>query len=405
MTRGVGHTTNLRARLALASVAATPIALYVDYRLGFSVFAKTIAFRHLAEDGRRVVTYRQTVGATQVLWLTAGALALARRDTRRGFASAPAMILMLAILALLWTSEWQASIDWFTALAVVSTLLPIYAMVGVLCNPDLDRAVLVRCVGVFAAMTSVVIAATAVHAYLAGQLGSRLGYFMFGSATDAAMALATLLPLSVTVGRGRLRSATVVSVAVGLLLTQTRGAMAGAIVGIGVLMFFAPRFRIKGGVMLVGAAAIFVLILNRPIPLLQADRAAQYRSVYLHAHWHYFVAHPLTGNGLSLSTSTYVEAAHNTILGIADAGGIVVALLWLLAWWVPARRAMRWMPPGDPLPAAGIAAIVGAFICWNTTGGDLLVYVPPTNSLPLVLAAALAMQAARLPRAVHFGCA
>jgi hypothetical protein len=180
--------------------------------------------------------------------------------------------------------------------------------------------------------------------------------------------------------------------AAGLLLTETRGALLGAIAG---ALVYAARFR-RLRWWIAGAAAFgavfFAVASDRSITTL-ADPSNAVRREQVAAHFDLFLDRPW-GYGMSETSADAFRAADNTLLGISNAGGVLALVLWLLAFGLPLVRALRRRPWSLPAVAA-LSVAVMTVIFWVTTGTEVLIAYPPTNLLPLVLAVALAGVAAR----------
>jgi hypothetical protein len=148
----------------------------------------------------------------------------------------------------------------------------------------------------------------------------------------------------------------------------------------------------------VGIAAAGVLVFTARSSYSFTDRATDYRRANLEHHWHLFLDRPLLGHGIADGSISAVRAAHNTLLSIANAGGLVLLLLWIVAWILLPLAAARDRGKRLSTASVGAAAMVAVVIGWNTTGSEVLMYDPPTNLLPLVLAGALIARPQPLPR-------
>lgn len=382
------------ARLALVGLVLTPVALACDYRLGLGLITKGVVYTPYAENGGLPASYEQVFGVTQALWLLIGVYALSQRRLRAGFRSltvaslAGFLVLVVAITAAL------DGIDSYAALALSSTLLPLTAMAGVLLHPEIDDAGLRRLILAFAGAAAVVTAGTLASDLVKGSTGDRFDLLLFGPATDTGLVLAMTLILLPAASLPRWLVAIIaIPLLVGLGLTQTRGALIAFAAGTLLTAVLLPHRR-RAAVAAVSAAmvlalAAFLLLSKRS--LLLTDQSTNLRRAELARHWQLFLARPTYGYGVAKQSAPFFATAHNTVLGIANAAGIGGALLWLGAWIQPVMSGLWRVLSIQTAVASGVLA--SAFVGWFTTGTAVLLYTPPTNLLPLLLAVALARTA------------
>lgn len=150
----------------------------------------------------------------------------------------------------------------------------------------------------------------------------------------------------------------------GMLLSGTRSAMASTVIG---LIILAISYRGRGVAVLssLGALAVFAIITNSGHLPMGLDRAfgqattIESDSAHGHALRNAFFAvgeHPFAGWGFGPA-----QEAHNLILQVAQLGGIV-ALIGFLLMWIPIgltilQRLNLGAPPRDGVAAATLCAI------------------------------------------------
>lgn len=371
--------------LGLIAVGLTPLALLADYRLGLAPVVDTISFRPLVENGALPVIYQQLVGWTQILWISIGVAALSQRATRRGFRSASTLLLAAFCVFLIVVTAASGGVDRFAAVALFATLAPLVGMLGVLTHPDVRRRTVDVMVAYLATASAVVVLLTVAKNVLHHQISGRLAVFLYGSPTYAAAAFAALLflVLGVEILGRNIRLALAATLAVGIVLTQTRGgtaALAGGFLAIGLM-----RRKVRLPALAVAAVAGVVLIASPLRPLADTSNAIRTKDVMHHAR--VFLDRPVTGFGISNVHANAFRAADNTLVGIADAAGVVGLLLWCGVWLWPVVRARRWHT--DATVSFAVGAIAATFVSWLTTGNEVLIYAPPTNLLPLALSVSM----------------
>jgi hypothetical protein len=578
---------NVPERIAALGVLLTPFALLVDYRAGFSVSTSTVTYVPISEGGGRPATYEEVIGATQVLWMAAGAAGLIHPRARAGFRSVTTMSLGGLLALILVVTAAQDGLDRFAVHALAATLIPLVPLAGVLTNPQIRVAKLRLLVLGFVLLVALAALATLaqnawgsltyteppgpathgnvvpnasfengtegwssfnggggsdpdlattrdpryveqgaysgyvtvansermdrykavavttpaavepgreyyIRAYVSGPadrtrplrldlldqegdslssairplgnghikgntaagwtmegifeppndgtvtkvwltiwrvippradawwaidgavvrlkdenrgysrpiegleapsppgttLSDRFDLFLFGATTDTGAALALVLLLVVAVPLGRPAQAALgLILLAALLATRTRGALLGASAGAITIALLNRRLRIS----VLGAAAasiaLFVLLSDRP--LASIDQAISFRLDNLEHHGAEFLESPIIGHGISSEAADSFRAAHNTLLGIANAAGVGAVLLWLAAWLIPVVRGLRADARSLPV-VTGAAVLAAVLVEWNTTGSEVLIHSPPTNLLPLVLGVALA---------------
>jgi hypothetical protein len=388
-------------QLALLGVGLTPVALFVDYRIGAGLWDKTYRYVPYAENHGLAATYHEVVGATQVLWLGLAVAALTRAGTRRGFRSATVACLTALLGLLVVVTAERDRVDVFAVHALLTTLVPLIGIAAVLLSPDLDVPALRRLVLLFAAAVAVVVLGTGLVDLANGSIRDRFDLYLFGSPTDTGLALAATLPLLLTVSPRRMEAvafgAALAAVLAGaLLLTQTRGALISAAAGGLVVAVFSRRLRPFAIAAVVLGVLGFAAFSDRSLFGL-SDYSSTLRRDNLERHWQLFELRPLFGYGMSANANPLVAGAHNTLLGVANAGGAGASALWLVAWAAPILAGIRrsLTSIGGVVPLAVLTAVI---VGWFTTGSEVLVFTQPTNLLPLVFAVALA-RAARPARA------
>jgi hypothetical protein len=291
---------------------------------------------------------------------------------------------------LLLATAVDGGIDSTTALTLGATMVPYIAMVAIIRHLDV-RLPTVRDLATAACVGgAVVVALTIAKSVVAGRLSERLGAFAFGPAPEAGVVLAPLLLLVPAMRASRwIKLGAAVCLGAGLVLTQARGALIATFAGALVLIATQKSRRLRlAEVTAVGIAAAAALIFSSRTYSF-TDRATTYRRANLELHWHLFLDRPLLGHGIAFESISAVRAAHNTLLSIADAGGAILLLLWIAALIVLPLVAGLDREKRLSTAPVGVAAIVAVFIGWNTTGSEVLMYDPPTNLLPLMLAGAL----------------
>src|SRR5262249_30892422 len=145
-----------------------------------------------------------------------------------------------------------------------------------------------------------------------GRPGMRLEAFAFGPAPELGLVLAAVVLLALaTVGPGVLRAAYIVVTGVGLLLTETRGALLAVVVGGVTLGLVLPRARllVAGGI----SSLILVFVLTTSRSLSFHDTSTTYRRQNLAHHWDLFLQHPFTGYGVNGSGIDKFRAAHSVL--------------------------------------------------------------------------------------------
>jgi len=385
-------------RLALVGLLLTPFALLLDYRLGLGLIEQKRTFNSYVENFGLPVSYTQVFGAAQALWIVLAIIALGRRGSRGGFASPSAVCLIgLSVLILAITASLD-EVDSHTELDLASTVVPLIAIVGVLLHPSVRLKTVRGLILVFASTTAAITAGTILFDLLRGELGQRFDLFLFGSPTYTGIVLAMTLVLLVPVRGPRwIKAPLMMTIGLGLLLTQTRGAQAAAICGLLVLAVGDRRLRVATLAALVALIGASVLLSSRSLFSL-SDASFHLRSNQVARHWQLFLAHPSYGYGLSAESVPFTTGSDNTILGLANAAGVGAAILWLAAWSQPTIAALVRLRK-EPAVIGAAAVLVAAFVAWMTTGGEVLTYAPPTNLLPLALALALARSARQESRA------
>jgi O-antigen ligase len=379
-------------RIALLAVVATPLALVADYRLGLAPIVRAYSFRPVAENGGYPISYEQLFGWTQIVWLLAGVVALMRPGTRGGFWSAPTALLVFFAAVLTTITAATTGIDQFAALALAASLVPIIAMCGLLLHPGITRRTAVWMISFFSFAAAAAVLATTAKDAIHHQLSERFSLFLFGSPTYAAAALVAtaLLTLALREVPSWLRIALVVVLALGVALTQTRGAIFGAAAGLLCIAVLDRRVRLTA---LAGVAVATLLLAFGPIrPLSNSSNTIRTHDVARHLH--VLASRPIVGYGIAGSYADSFRGADNTLVGIADASGGVGAVIWISAWLLPIGLALR-ARRLKATTAFAAAAIAATFATWLTTGNEVLVYAPPTNLLPLVFAVALVEMARR----------
>lgn len=385
-----GEPVTAPAKLALIGVVLTPLTLLCDYRLGLGLVSDSVVYTPYAENGGLPVSYQQLFGITQALWLLLGLYAVSRRDLRSGFASLTCLCLAGLLVLVAVITEVLEGIDGYAVLALSSTLVPLTAMAGVLLHPEIRAAELRRLVLVFALAAAVVTAGTLAADVVRGSVGERFDLFLFGPPTDTGLVLAmTLVLLAAASGPRLLVGAIGLVLLAGLVATQTRGALVMLLAAAFVVVLLLPHKRRALIAFVAAGLAVTVLafLLLSKRSLLPTDESNDLRRAELDRHWQLFLSRPTFGYGLAEQSAPFSIAAHNAVLGIANAAGVGGALLWLVAWIGPPVRALR--RHLSLLSVVSAAVVVGAFVGWFTTGTEILIYTPPTNLLPLLLAVAL----------------
>ena len=232
--------------IALAAVAMTPVALFLDYRGHTDFVASTVVYLPVGEDAGRPVEYAQIWGLTQAVWLAAGAGVLMLGGGRRIVRNAQFVLLILVLAVLLAASAAHGGIDSTTVLTLGATVVPYIAMVAVVCHP-LIRPRTARDLATLACLSGAgVVLLTVARKALEGALAQRLDTFAFGTAPETGVVLAPLLLLVPAMRvRPSLKLATAATLGVGLLLTQTRGAVIAAAVGAVVLVVAVGKRRLR----------------------------------------------------------------------------------------------------------------------------------------------------------------
>ena len=376
-------------RVALAATVATPVVLFLDYRLNTDFVAEMVMYVPMGENAGRPAAYGQIVGLTQALWAVAALGVFLLAGWRKFVANAQLVVLILALDVLVAATALYGGVDSTTALTVGATLLSYIAMIAVLRHPDMRPSSLrdlttVACVG-----GALVVALTIAKNALEGQLSQRLGTFAFGPAPETALVLAPLLLLVAAMrGGSAVKLATAASLGTGLVLTQTRGALIATLLGALALLAMNGKARsrvLPVGVVIAAAGAYAVFSQRSPF----TDQAVSYRWQNLEQHWGFFLERPLLGHGLSYESIGFVRAAHNTILAVANAGGVVLFALWVAAWVLLPLAAFLDRRRRLGTAFVGLAAVGAVIVGWSTTGSEVLLYDPPTNLLPLMLGVVL----------------
>lgn len=387
---------NAGERIALGAILVTPFALYVDYRVGATLVDDLVEYRPIGESGGRVVSYHQLFGWTQVVWLTAGAVTFAARTTRPAFRAVPVVLAVGLLTLILGVTVARGGIDRTTVIALGATLVPLIAMVAVLASPVVRQEVRRVVVTIFVVECAAVVLLSLAKKAMEGTSGRRLEAFAFGPAPEMGLVLAAVLLLAfATVGPVTLRAALVGVTGMGLLLTETRGATLAAVAGGVTIALLLPRVRlwVVGGV----GTLVLVFVLTTSRSLSFSDLSTKYRRQNLAHHWDLFEQEPLWGYGVNASGIDAFRAAHAVSLEMANAAGIFAAILFALIWLVPVIGRLR-RGNLDLVPAAAVAVVTAMFVGWITTGSAVLIYNPPTNLLPLVLAIGLLEPRAFSPR-------
>jgi hypothetical protein len=367
--------------LALTAVVLTPFALLADYRLGLAPVTEIFGFRPLIENNASTVTYQQLVGWTQILWISIGAAAIALPSARAGFRSPPTVLLASFCAVLIVVTAFSGGVDRFARLAILGALAPLVCMFGVLTHPKLRYGTVEALVAYLSAVTALVIGITAATDVFQNRISERFSLFLYGSPTYAAAALVALLFLVLGL-RGRRNFKIVVAAALllGIMLTQTRGGIAAIVGGLIVVGLIEQRFRLPAFAAAVVAALILVVGPVRPL----ADASNEIRMKNVTHHLDTYSQRPLTGFGIGGIHAEKFRAADNTLVGVAVASGAVGLLLWCAAWlWAVFRPSFRRSSGLAPFAAGAVGA---TFVTWVTTGNEVLIYAPPTNLLPVVLA-------------------
>lgn len=381
------QSTNGPERLALVPIVLTPVALFLDYRVHLAPYDRLVTFLPILEAGGAPQHYHQLIGLTQILWLGCGLAALAGPSTRAGFQSLTVAALFSTVVVLLGSTAAQGGIDKTTGVLLTSSLLPMIAMAAILLNPHISPRWRRDLVLIAIAWTAAIVVLTIAKKAHAGTLHDRFTTFVFGAPTDTSLDLAAMLVLLPIVRPRLLAKLSLAGVlGVGLLLTQTRGGLVSAAAGGLVLALFLPRLRvwILGGVVLVVVS--FALASDRSLKF--NDTSTNFRRANLAQHWHVFTSKPLFGWGLDESSLQKISGGNNALLGVADAGGAVAAVLFFLAWATPVALGI-FRCARSPTTATMVGTSVAVFVGWNTTGAEILTYTPPSNFLPLVLACSL----------------
>ena len=375
--------------VALAAVAATPVVLFLDYRASTNFVAWRLMYIPIGEGGGRPAPYNQIWGLTQAMWLAAAVAVLFIGGWRTIVQNAQLVLLILALDVLLVASATNGGIDSTTVLNLGATLVPYVAMIAVVGHPLVTPRTARDLVTVACASGALVVVLTFAKKALAGALDQRLATFAFGPAPETGVVLAALLVLVPAMRVRRLLAiATAVGLAVGLVLTQTRGAFIAAIVGaVALIAMGQRRVRLLAFIALGTAAGLYVLFSRRSLAF--TDQASAYRRQNLDHHWQLFLDRPVLGHGISWESISAVRAAHNTLLSVADAGGLILLFVWVVAWIVLPISTAFIRRKQVPVASVGMAATITVIVGWSTTGSDVFDYNPPTNLLPLMLGVAL----------------
>jgi hypothetical protein len=376
--------------VALAATAATPFALFLDYRAHTDFVSWTVVYLPVGENAGRPAAYEQIFGLTQAVWLGAGLVVLAMAGWRKFVDNAQLLLLVLALDVLVVVTAAYAQVDSTTALTLGGTIVTYIAMIGVIRHVDVRLPTTQEMVTVTCAAAAVIVLLTIAKNTLGHTLSQRLDTFAFGPAPETAVVLAPLLVL-VPAMRGS-RSAkvgTALCLGAGLVLTQSRGALIAAVIGGALLVAMQQTTRVRiAGLTAIGAAAAAYAIFSRRSYSF-GDAATTYRRENLRHHWNLFLDRPFFGHGISDGSIDAVRAAHNTLLSVADAGGAVLLALWIATWIAIPLAAFLDRRARYATASIGLAATAAVIVGWNTTGSEVLLYDPPTNLLPLMLAVAL----------------
>ena len=367
--------------LALIAVVLTPFALLADYRLGLAPVTQIFGFRPLIENNSATVTYQQLVGWTQILWISIGVAALALPCARGGFRSPPTVLLASFCAVVTGVTLFSGGVDRFARLALLGTLVPLLCMFGVLTNPKLRSSTVEALIAYLAGATAIVIGVSAAKDVLQNRISDRFSLFLYGSPTYAAAVFVALLFLVLGLRGGRsFKIVVAAALLLGIVLTQTRGAIAAMVAGLIVVGLIERRFRLPA--LAAAVVVALVLVLGPVRPLSDASNEIRIRNVTHHLDT--YSQRPLAGFGIGGADAEEFRAADNTLVGVAVAAGAVGLLLWCAAWlWAVFRPHFRLSGGLAPFAAAAIGA---TFVTWVTTGNEVLIYAPPTNLLPAVLA-------------------
>jgi hypothetical protein len=381
--------------VALAATAATPVALFLDYRAHTDFAARSVIYAPVGENAGRPATYEQIFGLTQALWIGAAIAVLALGGWRKFVDNAQLLFLVLALAVLVVATAAYEQVDSTTVLTLGATMVAYIAMMGVIRHVDVRLPTTRDLVTTACAAGAAIVVLTAAKHALAHTLSQRLGVFAFGDGPETAVVLAPLLVLVPAMRVPRyVKFGTAVCLGAGLVLTQTRGASIAAVVG-GVVLAATQKgrhFRIGALTAIGAAAAAYAVLARRSFSF--SDVATTYRRENLQYHWDLFVQRPSFGHGISETSIDAVRAAHNTLLSIADAGGAVLLTLWIAVWIVLPLTALLDRRRRFATASVGLAATAAVIVGWSTTGSEVLLYDPPTNLLPLMLAVALVGPAA-----------
>jgi hypothetical protein len=330
--------------------------------------------------------YEQTLGLTSAVAMLGGIIA-AVLDWNALRTRVP--ILLVAVLSLvILSTALNGGVDDFAVLSLLSTFVPLIGLAVIFGSPSVRSSVLWACVALFVGAVTVVVAGTAAWNLARGTLGERFDLYLMGPSTESGLVLASLLPLSLGVPvRSELRALSTGVLGGGILLTQTRGALLAAAIGVLVIALFMPRWRIWAVVAVCVGVSAFTLISDRSLLTLN-DTSNVGRQEELSRHARLLLERPSLGFGLSREGVGAVRAAHNTLLGLGNAAGVYAALIFVAAWVTPVVAALK-RRLADLTTATAAGAMTAVLIGWNTTGTELLIFVPPTNLVPLVLATAL----------------
>ena len=285
-------------------------------------------------------------------------------------------------------TELRGGVDSTTVLNLLATLAPVAAMVAVLGHPAIRPEVRRSATFITCAWAAAAVAVTILK-HVAGSVPftQRLDTFAFGTAPDTGEALAPLLLLVGVVSGSRIgRGATVAVLAGGLLLSQARGAILAFIAALAVISFGIPRLRLYAAAASAAMLGIFALAFSRSLTF--SDNATRFRGENLTRHWHLFLRKPVFGYGISAMSLDDLQAAHNSLLSIG----------WPAGWLRLFSGSRHGFSPRFGASARGchiapanfaLGAVVATFVGWLTTGGEILLYSPPTNLLPIVLATSI----------------
>ena len=365
----------------------TPVLVLLDFRSPLGFWTRTEFFTPYAENNNQVTSFSEVFGLTQTMWLCAGAATFVVTPFRQ-LVRQTSFLCLCGVLVLLWlVTAARTGIDQTTVHAVLTVLGPLVAATLLLTNANLTTWSIRAMVTAWVIAVSGFVAATLVLRLHTGQLGQRFDVSILGSPTYTGAVLAATLPLVFAAyGSNWFRLALGVSLGLGLVLTQTRGAVLGLGVACVVLAAWLPyaRWIIIGGFGV--AIAAFLGFGVRPLFTL-SDPSDTLRRADLSRHWALFLRRPWFGYGLARSTLTD-GITDNSLLEVLDRAGVVAFGLWLVAWLQPLVRAMRLGGRRQAVApaAASLLATVGT---WVTTGNQVLNYVPPTSFLPPLLAVAL----------------